>query len=223
MKYSIYSELLLLRNDVHLAQLNSFFFSVWFKCFSWIFFSFLDSFIHSTIQSFSDSLVGGLVYSRTHMQGYVKISEQEKNGNKNTNNKPKVHSYKVGLVPVWCSVLRWMANGLPLDRGSWDVWLKALAWPTPTPSRANGRGMLMVLLKLGEVLVMSCPGEHLGSVIHPWVPSILGSKLSLEMSDSTENADVLAPCMVLSRGKWVQMWVRFCLKTSPHMITWIFA
>lgn len=102
-------------------------------------------------------------------------------------------------VPEWCSVLRWMANALPLERGSWEVCEKALVWLLPTPSIANGRGMLIVLLKLGEALAMSCPAEeHLGSEIHPWVPSILGSAkpLSLDISDSTENADVFAPCIV---------------------------
>lgn len=47
--------------------------------------------------------------------------------------------------------------------------------------------------------MISCPAEeHLGSDIHACVPSILGSaKPSLEMSDSTENADVFAPCIAV--------------------------
>lgn len=50
--------------------------------------------------------------------------------------------------------------------------------------------------------MISCPvEEHLGSDIHPCVPSILGSaKLSLDMSDSTENAFVFAPCISVCGG-----------------------
>ena len=41
-------------------------------------------------------------------------------------------------------------------------------WPPETPSRVNGRGMVIELVKLGEVRVLSTdPKEHLGSVIQP--------------------------------------------------------
>lgn len=92
-----------------------------------------------------------------------------------------------------------MPKALPLERESWEVCENALVGPEPTPSRVNGLGILIVVLKLGEVLVISCPAEeHLGSDIHVCVPSILGSaKLSLEISDSTENADVFAPCIAV--------------------------
>lgn len=55
--------------------------------------------------------------------------------------------------------------------------------------------MVIELVKLGEVRVLSVsPKEHLGSVVQP---SARGSKLSLEMRDSTEKADDLAACMLM--------------------------
>ena len=41
----------------------------------------------------------------------------------------------------------------------------ALVWPAETPSSVKGRGIVMELVKLGEVRVLSWPKEHLGSVI----------------------------------------------------------
>ena len=119
-----------------------------------------------------------------------------------------------------------MAKALPLESADWEVWENALVWPVETPSSANVRGTVIELVKLGEVLVLSAPKEHRGSVIQPWV-SIRGPRLSLEMSDSTEKVEVFAddcistlfPCFLdLNAYKWECEGV---FKTYPHMVTWI--
>ena len=71
-------------------------------------------------------------------------------------------------------------------------------WPAERPSSVKGLGNVIELVKLGEVLVFSGPKEPLGSDMQP-CPSALDSKLSLEMSDSTENVEVFAACMMMWR------------------------
>ena len=113
----------------------------------------------------------------------------------NTNLHMAWHWKLIGKVPWWCSEARGgIAKVLPLERGDWEVCENALVWPAETPSSAKGRGMVLEFVKLGEVRVLSGPREHLGSVIQLWA-STLGSKLSLDISDSTEKVEDLVVCM----------------------------